>query len=202
MLISVYIGPCSSTLAHVWWFCLILPRSGSAAVVWTEVPFTQASYFGWKCACILMTSKLNVLKDSLIFETKIIFVTSAVNKRHCRKAPLKQGRITMGSSYKYIYSAKALWGTSGVNPRFVIDFCRNTLLEEKNQTNPLLSMYLIYGTGCTVFSGASQVHNLYFTLMPLCEFMGCQKLSIRVMELCLPFGGYNIFFKERLVIFT
>lgn len=108
----------------------------------------------------------------------------------------------MGSSYKYIYSAKALWGTSGVNPRFVIDFCRNTLLEEKNQTNPLLSMYLIYGTGCTVFSGASQVHNLYFTLMPLCEFMGCQKLSIRVMELCLPFGGYNIFFKERLVIFT
>lgn len=129
-------------------------------------------------------------------------MTSTVNKCHHRKSPLNQGRITKESSQKYISSAKALWGTSGVRPRFVIDFHRNTLLQKKNQTNPLLSMSLIYGTGCTVFSGASQVHNLYFTLTPLCEFIGCQKLSIRVMELCLPFGGYNIFLQECLVIFT
>lgn len=128
-------------------------------------------------------------------------MTSTANKCHHRKSPLSQGGITEESSYRYISSAKALWGTSGIKLRFVIDFHRNTLLQKKNQTTPLLSMSLIYGTGCTVFSGASQVHNLCFTLTPLCEFIGCQKLSIRVMELCLPFGGYDIFFYRSVQLF-
>lgn len=150
-----------------------------------------ASESGWNFLYILVTFKPNLPNYFLIFKTTFLTVT----KWHHRKSALKQGRITEGSSSQYISSVRDLCGISGINRRLFIDFKRNTLLSKRNQTNPLLSVYLIYDTGCAVFSGASQVCNLYFILMPLCEFIGSQKRSMRIAEFCLPFGGYNIYFK-------